>query len=95
MLPAIETGRICVKIAGREAGRKCVIVDVIDKNFVLATGPKKVNGIKRRRVNISHIEPTQEKIDIKKGASDEEIIEALTGAGKLEQMKANVKPTLQ
>ncbi|MEM2917838.1 MAG: 50S ribosomal protein L14e, partial [Candidatus Bathyarchaeia archaeon] len=83
-MPAIEVGRICVKIAGREAGRKCIIVDVIDKNFVLVTGPKNVNGVKRRRVNINHIEPTPEKIDIKRGASDEEILEALKAAGKLE-----------
>jgi large subunit ribosomal protein L14e len=94
-LPAIEVGRICVKLTGREAGRKCIIVDVIDKNFVLITGPKKVNGVKRRRANINHIEPTPEKIEINRGASDEEIIAALTAAGKLEQMKVNVKPKLQ
>ena len=29
-MPAIEVGRVCVKIAGREAGEKCVIVEVID-----------------------------------------------------------------
>ena len=34
-MPAIEIGRICVKNAGRLAGRKCVIVDIIDENFVL------------------------------------------------------------
>ena len=31
-MPAIEKGRVCVKIAGRESGKKCVIVDVIDEN---------------------------------------------------------------
>jgi len=94
MLPAIEVGRICVKIAGREAGRKCVIVDVIDKNFVLVTGPPKATGIKRRRVNVGHIEPTQMKIDVKRGATDEEVTQALTAAGKLEEMASLVKPTL-
>jgi len=76
-LPAIEVGRICVKIAGREAGRKCVIVDVIDKNFVLITGPKNVNGLKRRRVNINHVEPTERKFIIKRGASDEDIVKTM------------------
>ena len=33
-----EIGRLCVKIAGRDAGNKCVIVDVIDKNFVMIDG---------------------------------------------------------
>ncbi|MEM3726529.1 MAG: 50S ribosomal protein L14e [Candidatus Bathyarchaeia archaeon] len=93
-MPAIEIGRVCVKLAGREAGRKCVIVDIIDKNFVLITGPKAVTGIKRRRVNINHVEPLSEKIEIKRGASDEEIMEALKSAGKLEEMAQIVKPTL-
>lgn len=89
-LPAVEVGRICVKIAGREAGRKCVVLDVIDKNFALITGPKQVTGVKRRRVNINHIEPTTEKISVRRGASDEEVIEALKAAGKLEEMAKTV-----
>jgi large subunit ribosomal protein L14e len=76
-LPAIEVGRICVKIAGREAGKKCIIVDVIDKNFLLITGPKQVNGVKRRRVNINHVEPTERNVNIRRGESDEEIMKAL------------------
>ncbi|MCL6579366.1 MAG: 50S ribosomal protein L14e, partial [Candidatus Bathyarchaeota archaeon] len=56
-MPAIEVGRICVKLTGRETGRKCVIVDIIDKSFVLITGPKSVTGVKRRRANINHVEP--------------------------------------
>lgn len=93
-MPAIEVGRICVKLAGREAGRRCVIVDVVDKNFVLITGPRKVSGVKRRRVNANHLELTQTKIDIKRGATDEEVTEALTTTGKLEEMANIVKPTL-
>lgn len=93
-MPVIEVGRICVKIAGREAARRCVIVDVVDKNFVLITGPQKVSGVKRRRVNVNHLEPTQAKIDIKRGATDEEVAEALKAAGKLEEMATIVKPTI-
>jgi len=93
-MPAIEVGRICVKLAGREAGRKCVIVDIVDKSFVLVTGPKTVTGIKRRRVNINHIEPVQDKIEIKRGASDEEVAEALKASGKLEDMAQMIKPAL-
>jgi large subunit ribosomal protein L14e len=93
-LPAIEIGRICVKLAGREAGRKCVIVDVADKSFVLITGPKSVTGVKRRRVNVSHIEPLQDKIEIKRGVSDNEVVEALKTSNKLEMMPQIVKPTL-
>ncbi|RJS78963.1 50S ribosomal protein L14e [Candidatus Bathyarchaeota archaeon] len=93
-MPAIEIGRICVKLAGREAGKKCIIVDIIDRNFVLVTGPKKVSGVKRRRANINHLEPLQEKIEIKRGATDEEVENALKTSGKLEFMAEPVKPAL-
>lgn len=96
-MPVIEVGRICVKTKGREAGSKCVIVDIIDDNFVLITGPKDISGVKRRRVNIMHLEPTDKKIDIQKGASDEEVKRKLQEAGLLEYMKEKIKikiPTL-
>lgn len=93
-MPAIEVGRVCVKLVGREAGRKCIIVDVVDKNFVLITGPKMVTGIKRRRVNVNHVEPLQDKIKIKRGVSDEEVVEALKASGKLDEMAQVVKPAL-
>jgi large subunit ribosomal protein L14e len=93
-MPAIEIGRICVKVAGREAGRKCVIVDIIDENFVLVTGPKQLTGVKRRRSNIKHLEPTDKVVKIHRGASDEEVIKALEEAGLIEYMKEIVKPKL-
>ncbi len=93
-MPAIEVGRICVKIAGREAGRKCVIVDLIDDKFVLVTGPKSLTGVKRRRVNIKHIEPLDKRIEIERGVSDEQVLEAIKNAGLEEFMKEVVKPEI-
>jgi large subunit ribosomal protein L14e len=90
-MPVIEIGRICVKTRGREAGSKCVIVDIIDDNFVLVTGPKKISGIKRRRLNIAHLEPTDKKIDIQKGASDEEIEKKLQETGLTDFVKEKIK----
>ena len=90
-MPAIEVGRICVKQAGREIGKKCVVIDVMDKSFVLVTGPKKVTGIKRRRVNINHVMPLQDKVEVKRGASDEEVASVLESAGKLQEMTQPVK----
>lgn len=71
-----------------------MVVDVIDKNFVLVTGPKNVTGVKRRRANLNHLEPLAEKIDIKRGASDEEVVEALKAKGLLEAMAEPVKPAI-
>lgn len=90
-MPAVEVGRICVKVAGRESGRKCVVVDVMDKSFVLITGPKSVTGVKRKRANVGHIMVLEDKLEIKKNASDEEISTKLEETGKLEEMKQAVK----
>ncbi|MCW4054012.1 MAG: 50S ribosomal protein L14e [Candidatus Bathyarchaeota archaeon] len=91
-MPAIEVGRVCVKVAGRESGRKCVIVDVMDKSFVVVTGPKKVTGVKRRRVNINHVAPLEEIIQVKRGASDEEVTQILEANGKIDEMSAIAEP---
>lgn len=93
-MASIEVGRICVKLNGREAGRKCVIVDLIDKNFVLITGPKEYSGVKRRRTNVKHLEPTEESIEVKKGASDEEVAKVADKAKKAAYLKETVRPVL-
>jgi large subunit ribosomal protein L14e len=91
-MAGFDVGTICVKLSGREAGKKCVILDIIDKNFALVTGPPKLTGVKRRRVNIQHIEATQERVEIKKGATDEEVAKSVEKAKKTSFMKSEVKP---
>ena len=71
-----DIGRLCIKTMGRVAGYYCIIVDVIDKNYILIDGLK----VKRRRVNYKHIEPLAESIDIKKGAKHEEVEVAIKKA---------------
>jgi large subunit ribosomal protein L14e len=93
-MSVIEIGRICVKTAGREVGRKCVIVELIDPNTVIITGPKELNGVKRRRASIRHIEPTTENIKIDRKATDEAVLQALEAAGKTDLMKERAKIVL-
>jgi large subunit ribosomal protein L14e len=69
----MKSGRVCIKLAGREAGSKCVIIDVVDKNFVTIIGP----GVRKRNCNVNHLEPLDQIIKIKKGASDAEILKSL------------------
>jgi large subunit ribosomal protein L14e len=71
-----DIGRICIKTAGREAGKHCVIVKRLEENFVLITGPKIITKVRRRRCNIDHLEPLQIKVNIKEDASDEEVLKA-------------------
>ena len=88
-MPAVEVGRVCVKRLGRDAGGRCVIIDVVDKNIVLVTGPKEVAGVRRRKVNISHLELTEEKIEIDREASDEEVRTALQRMDQIAEAKKN------
>jgi large subunit ribosomal protein L14e len=82
----IEIGSVCVKIAGRDAGSKCVVVEVLDSNFVTIDGQ-----LKRRKCNIDHIEPLQKKAKISKGASHEDVVTALKSFGIKVVAKKKVK----
>lgn len=65
-----EIGRVCIKIAGRDAGKRCVIVDVQDSNFVLIDGETR-----RRKCNVKHLEPLNNVVKIRKSASHENVAE--------------------
>jgi large subunit ribosomal protein L14e len=67
----MEIGRLCVKTAGRDAGQLCVVVEEIDKTFVMVDG-----NTRRRKCNIAHLRPMKQKLDLKKGASHTEVINA-------------------
>lgn len=71
-----EVGRVCIKIAGRDARKTCVVVDVLDNGFVL------IDGLTRRRkCNPYHLEPLSKTVDVKKGASHSEVVSALKSIG--------------
>jgi large subunit ribosomal protein L14e len=65
-----------MKIAGREAGKMCVIIDIIDNKKVLIDGQTK-----RRNCSINHVEPLKKVLDLKKGASHAEVFSALKKEG--------------
>lgn len=86
----LEVGRVCLKIAGREGGKYAVVVKPAgtgkgkgkdDKSFVFVTGPKLLTGVKRRKCNIYHLQPTQYKLEIAEDATDEQVITAYEKAG--------------
>lgn len=72
----IDIGRICVKIAGRDAGKNCVVVDIIDENYVLVDGETR-----RRKCNILHLEPLDKTADLAKGASHAEVTKVFEALG--------------
>ena len=85
----IEIGRVCMKIAGRDSGKLVVVVEIADENFVIIDG-----NVKRKRCNITHLEPLQDVLNIKKGASTEDVIAEMKRAKLkiIENKKAKRKP---
>lgn len=81
-----EVGRVAIKIAGRDAGKKCVIVKHLEGKFYLVDGETR-----RRKCNTLHLEPLDEVLDIKEDATHEQIMKAL---GK-EHKEKKSKPKTQ
>ena len=71
-----DIGTVCVKLAGRDAGKKCVVVEVVDDSYVLIDGQTR-----RRKCNVNHLEPLKQQLDIAKGASSEEVAKAFDAIG--------------
>ena len=86
----MDVGQTCIKTAGREAGKTCVVVDKVDENFVTVTGPQ----VKRRRCNVAHLEKLGQKLTLKKGVTDSEVNDALLKADliKKEDIKEKKPP---
>lgn len=72
----MEVGRLCMKIAGRDANNTCVVVDLLENNYVLIDGETR-----RKKCNIKHLEPMNKVVNIKKGASREDVKKAFTDLG--------------
>lgn len=86
----LNLGRVCVKTAGRDANLKCVIIEEIDENFVM------IDGLTRRkRCNKLHLEPTKDTLDVKKGASHEEVVKAFKSDLNIEIPKKGEAKTAQ
>ena len=85
----IEIGRVVVKIAGRDAGKKGVIVDILGGNYVLVDGETR-----RRKCNVLHIEPLTQTVKIGKNASHEDVSKILKDIG-IETRQTKPKPKTQ
>ncbi len=82
----IEVGRICVKTAGRDSNKYCIVLEKIDDNYVIIDGETR-----RRKVNIKHLEPTKKKAEVKKDTTKEQCIELIKKAGFEVKLKENFR----
>ena len=72
----LEIGRVVMKIEGRDSGKYAVIVDKINDNYFLIDGETR-----RKKCNISHLEPTEKTLKISANASTEEVTKAFKEIG--------------
>lgn len=61
-MAAIEVGRICVKLKGRDAGEKVVVVKVLDNSYVMIRSPARKK--QERKCAVVHLEPTETKVSV-------------------------------
>lgn len=80
-----------MKIAGREAGKHCAVLEVVDANYVVVEGPE----VRKRKTNAAHLEPLADKIDAKKDVK-QQLIEKynikLSEKRKIEKTAKKEKP---
>lgn len=79
-----------MKIAGREAGRYAVIVENNNDGFVIITGPKAITGVKRRKCNVEHIEPTEHKFEINAKATDDSVEKLWRNSELLKELEIRI-----
>ena len=68
----VKAGQVVMKIAGRDAGKIGLVVEVLDDNFVLIDG-----AVRRKKCNIKHLEFLGQEVKISKNANSEEAAKAL------------------
>lgn len=67
-----EVGRLCYKIAGRDAGNYCVVIKKLEKGYVLIDGQTR-----RRKCNVLHLEALPTLLKIKEDASYSDVVKML------------------
>ena len=72
-MPAIEVGRVCYKIRGRDAGQRVVVVGMEKEGYVLIEG---VMG-KKTRCNILHLMPSPKTVTLGNTYTKKELKEML------------------
>lgn len=64
----LDVGTLCMKIAGRDAGNVCTIISLNDGRALID------GGVRRKECNLSHLHPLGKSIEIKNGASHEDVV---------------------
>ncbi|MBD3259439.1 hypothetical protein GF371_02295 [Candidatus Woesearchaeota archaeon] len=84
----MKIGQLCIKISGRDAGKKCVVLTGVEKNnLVLVDGETR-----RRKCNIAHLEPLSKVLPFKENASHKEVVDLFKKELKITIKEKKSKP---
>ena len=83
----VEIGRVCMVNYGPDAGKLCVIVNVLDPNRALVDGP--LTGVARQKMTFKRLTLTDMVVSIQHGARQASIVKALKEGDVLNKFKAS------
>jgi len=75
----VQIGRVCLINYGAYEGKLCVILDIIDQNRALISGPS--SGVPRQALNFKRMALTDFRVKINRGARNKIVAKALETAG--------------
>merc|ERR1711976_1044689 len=84
----VEIGRVVCINYGPDAGKLCVIIDVVNQNFALVDGANQT-GVARQKLNFKHMAITPIKIDIHRSPKSKAVEAAFLAADVMGRWKAN------
>src|SRR3989338_1355041 len=71
-------GIVCLKLAGRDANRFCVILEEIDSRYVLIDG-----DVRRKKCSLKHLKLFPQKVSVSTSSSTAQVRKALVDVGVL------------
>jgi len=74
----VEIGRVCLINYGPFDGKICVIIDVVDQNRALVSGPENITGVPRHAINFKRLILTSIKIKIGRGVRQKVLTKEFT-----------------
>lgn len=77
-----EIGRICIKLSGKDVGKLCVVIDLVNDITVFVDGYGR-----RKKCNIKHLEQTAYVLNIFKGITHDDLIRVLESENMPPELK--------
>lgn len=77
-----EIGRICIKLSGKDAGKLCVVIDLVNEITVFVDGYSR-----RKKCNLKHLEQTEYVVNIFRGITHDDLIRVLESENMPPELK--------